>query len=279
MSGFDFASTALAYASRGWRVFPAFSKNRPAVKWKDEAITDEAQIRKWWSRWPHALVGLPTGQAFVALDVDVKTSPTGFDTLERLGFALWFSTPTVNTPSGGSHGYFKVPTPAIRNTNGTRGRGIGPQLDWRGLGGYVIAPSPDSGYSWDPYLGIDTPLAEVPAALLPIEKARDSAPAPRSDGLSRYAEGALDQACRAILAAPEGEQEHTLNAECLSIGSLAGAGGIPQSIALQALLYIASRIPDYDPNRPWRTIEIDAKVRRAFAHGLAHPRKSEVRHG
>ena len=31
--------------------------------------------------------------------------------------------------------YFSCPDPVIRNTNGSLGRGIGPQLDWRGLGG------------------------------------------------------------------------------------------------------------------------------------------------
>jgi hypothetical protein len=246
---------ALSYAGRGWAVFPALAKNRPAVKWKDAATTDQAQIRKWWQRWPNALIGLLTGEAFVVLDVDVRASPTGFDTLERLGFPLWFSTPTVNTPSGGSHGYFRCPDPPIRNTNGGRGRGIGPQLDWRGLGGYVIAPSPSSGYEWDPHLGIDTPMAEVPTALLPksVSDRETVSAAPQSDGLTRYAEGALD-------------------GECFSIGTLAGAGQIPTSFARDTLRWAAMQMVSYDPARPWLAGTIEAKVNKAFDAGLRLPR-------
>ena len=104
-------SNALDYAARGWRVYPALRKDQPLVKrWPEIATTDEATIRAWWKRWPRALIGLPTGEAFVVLDVDVKTSPTGFDTLEDFGFPLGFETPTVHTPSGGVHAYFRTPS-------------------------------------------------------------------------------------------------------------------------------------------------------------------------
>src|SRR6516165_11242583 len=188
---------AAGYASRGWRVFPCLAKERPLVKWRDAATTDHETVLAWWKRWPHALIGLPTGETFVVLDVDVKTSPTGFDTLVDKGEPLWWATPTVITPSGGAHAYFRVPSPPIRNTNGQRGRGIGPNLDWRGVGGYVVAPSAHSGYSWDLHLGIDTPMADVPAALLPVKEKRTCTEFFQLDavtGLDRYAEAALDKA-------------------------------------------------------------------------------------
>jgi hypothetical protein len=102
-------------------------------------------------------------------------------------------------------------------------------------------------------------------------------PIARSQGLSRYAEAALDAACDAILSAPAGQQEQTLNAEAFSIGTLAGAGGIPAGLALKALLHAANRMPDHDPAWPWRPEEIDYKVGRAFKDGLAHPRRLEMR--
>jgi len=193
---------------------------------------------------------------------------------------LWWTTPTVITPSGGAHAYFRVPSPPIRNTAGKRGRGIGPNLDWRGIGGYVVAPSAHSGYSWDLHLGIDTPMADVPAALLPVKEKRTCTEFFQLDavtGLDRYAEAALDKACRAILAARNGEQENTLNSECFSIGTLAGSGQIPTGFARDTLRWAALQIVAYDPNRPWLAGTIEAKVNKAFEAGLRLPRGR--RHG
>jgi Bifunctional DNA primase/polymerase, N-terminal len=270
--------TALSYAARDWPVFPRRGKGGPLVKWGSEATTDEKQIRDWWRRWPDAQIGIVTGAQLDVLDIDCKgDGPTGFDTLADLGFPLWFTTPTVHTQSGGCHAYFAAPAVPIRNTAGTQGRGIGVQLDWRGVGGCVVAPSPGSRYRWDPILGPDTPLAEVPAALLPRQP-RASAlggPAPVSpDGLTRYAAAALDKACRLILAARRGEQETTLNNECFSIGTLAGAGGIPSQFARSTLQWAASQLPDLDPSRPWRPGEAASKAVISFDAGVRQPRRS-----
>src|SRR5262249_5686734 len=153
---------------------------------------------------------------------------SGFDSLEELGFSILPETPMAHTTSGGLHLYFSAPDIMnIRNTAGHRGRGIGPGLDWRGDGGYIIAPSPSSGYEWDPIWNLRTvPLAPVPHTLLPgtAKPIHVSKPARQTTGLSPYAEAALDSACRKIMAASAGVQEITLNGECFSIGTLAGAG-------------------------------------------------------
>jgi putative DNA primase/helicase len=266
---------ALAYAERLGRVFPAQDKNAPLVKWRDAATTDPGIITAWWRRWPKAMVGYPTGIKHTVLDVDVKDPAAyGFDSLDELGFAILPDVPIAHTPSGGVHLYFETPDPPIRNTNSNKGRGIGPGLDWRGLGGYVILPSAESGYWWDPHLGIDAPLAEVPPELLPREpvQTKPGRPVQPESGLSRYAEAALDRACRAILGAPRGEQEATLNGECFAIGTLAAAGGVPSGFARDALRWAASQLPSYDPRRPWGANELAAKVDCAFNAGLLHPR-------
>lgn len=278
-------ATALAYAQqRGWPVFPC--------QWRGErrkqpllprpglhlASKDPAQIEAWWTRWPTALIGVPTDKAsgFVVLDIDVKDPRAyGFDTLvETLGFTILPVTPMVHTGSGGLHLYFDPGRHAIRNTTGKKGRGIGAGLDWRGDGGYVVVPSDGSGYSWDPHYGPDTPLAAVPLDLLPlIPERRARKPVEEVDGLSPYARAALNSACRNIVSSPSGEQEATLNAEAFAIGTLAGAGGIPEGFALRTLLWAASQIRDHDSRRPWRAAEIEDKVKRAFADGLSRPRE------
>lgn len=248
-----------------------------------DASTDPGVIARWWMRWPDSWIGAPTGEALgaVILDIDRKGGVDGFDTLDDLGFGVLPDTPMVHTASGGLHLYFKIPPGGLRNTNGKRGRGIGPGLDWRGTGGYVILPSVSSGYHWDPHQNIDTvPLAEVPAALLPRVPVREAPAKPvrPETGLSPYAAKALDDACRKIAGAPSGEQEATLNGEAFSIGTLAGAGAIPHSFAFQALVWAAGRMPSYDSRRPWIASELNRKVSRAFNDGVNQPRRSAA-HG
>jgi hypothetical protein len=286
--------TALDYAGKfGWLVFPCkpWPDKSPLTRngWWD-ASKAPATIAAWWERSPQALIGVPTGKAsgFVVLDIDVKDPhANGFDTLgNKLGLPTLPPTRMVHTASGGLHLHLDPGEHTICNTAGGRGRGIGPGLDWRGEGGYVIVPSrlapepdPDNpGYWWDPVCGPETPLAPVPAALLPrAPERKPRKPVAAADGLSPYARAALDGACRRIVRAANGAQEATLNSECFAIGTLAGADAIPEHFALEVLVWTASQIPDYDPRRPWRAAELENKVRRAFDAGVSRPRQR--RHG
>lgn len=274
--------TAFSYSDgKGWPVFPCQweygpDRKKPLIAdWDVNATTDRHMIDEWWGRWPHALVGVPTGKrsGFVVLDVDRKNGVNGFETLKALGFPSLPETRKSHTPADGVHLHFDPCTNDIRNTCGDRGRGIGKGLDWRGEGGYVIVPTDYSGYAWDLARGLSSAAIPVPEALLPREPRRTAHESGvRNDGLSPYAMGALDSACRAILDAPNGAQEDTLNSECFSIGSLAGAGHVPEHAALRALLGAASKIHSFDARRPWRPTEIELKVRRSFAAGLKKPR-------
>lgn len=278
-------SAALAYGDGGWAVFPcAPTTKKPLIEdWPNIATRDPVQIESWWRRSARALIGCPTGEknGFVVLDVDVKNpGKYGIDTLADLGFAILPVTPIAHTQSGGLHLYFQRPAAGLRNTAGSRGRGIGPGLDWRGDGGYVVLPSPESRYWWDPHWNFDTvALAKVPAALLPREPETAIATLPTrpASGLSPYAEAALESACRKIVAAPNGEQRDTLNNEAFAIGTLAGAGAVSRDFAYRALLWAAQRMPSYDARRPWRPQQLETTARRAFADGCRHPRRR--RHG
>jgi hypothetical protein len=276
---------ALTHAAAGRAVFPCVWRDGPARKKPItdngllDAALDPAKIGSWWDKYPQALIGLPTGRAsgFVVLDIDIKfDNANGYDTLDDLGFGILPDTPLVHTASGGLHLWFLPPATELRNTSGARGRGIGAGLDWRGEGGYVIAPSPDSGYSWDPHWNLDTaPLAEVPTGLLPreIEQSEEASPAPiRPQPLSKYAEVALDGAVKAVVDAPVGEQYLTLNMEVYGIARLVAGGVIPAGVAMAGLQWAARQMRSYDPRRPWSQNELDRLVRRSFADGLGNPR-------
>jgi hypothetical protein len=272
---------ALALAAKGIPVFPCIAqgprrKTPHTPRGFHDATTDPTIIRRWWTLWPDALIGMPTGHAsgYVVLDIDVKCSEAnGFDSLEDLGRSVLPMTPMVHTASGGLHVYFGADDRELRCSAGL----LGPGLDIRADGGYVIVPAPGSGYEWDPLYNPDTTaLMPAPDWLWPPKPSRAALPPPPkpAEGLSRYGEAAIERACNAIARAPAGEQERVLNCESFCIGSLAGAGHAPADIALRALLRAGGAMPDHDGRWPWRSEEIDLKVRRAFAAGMQHPREA-----
>ena len=267
------------YIARGWPIFPCHAtgpqrkKPRTARGFHD-ATSDQDVVARWWRAWPDALIALATGapSGVAVLDIDIKDpKANGFDLLEDLGIVLP-STPMAHTASGGLHLYFRNPERELKCSAGL----LGPGLDVRATGGYVILPSPGSGYDWDPIWNFDTcePIA-APDWLWPVKPSPPPGKMPTfapGDGLTSYGRAALEGTCEGIFRATGGEQERTLNAECFSIGTLVAAGGIPAGLALRTLLRAAAAMPDYNPRWPWRSEEIDLKVRRAFDAGLANPR-------
>ena len=274
---------ALFYAEQGQPVFPCdwrrSRRKRPLTEHgHKDATADPDVVSKWWSRWPIALVGSPTGLTSVVLDIDLRSG--GFETIAALGFPELPKTPTVRTAGDGRHLYFQIPDPPIGNTTGARGRGIGTGLDWRGVGGYVILPAPNTGYEWlDDTFSL--PLAPIPAGLMPkpqpvivLNPERPVISTEPCSTLSAYGRAALWSAAERILTAPNGEQETTLNGECYSIGQLAGRGDVPPDVALQVLLTAAGGMPSYDSSRPWQPDHLEYKVHRAFDAGFGRPRPS-----
>jgi hypothetical protein len=269
---------ALAYAATGRRVFPLADKRTSLIRWKEGATTDPAIITEWWTRRPDALIGAVTGEVDCVLDVD---PPDGFATLAALSVSPeHFETPAAFTPRGGLHLHYAIPASGpFPGTAGAQGCGIGANLDWRCKGNYIVLPSPGSGYEWEPAHTPAIPLAEAPPGLLPrkpeapcLPKGGDSPQqgrhtAPSDDRRSLILAGAFNSAERAILAAPNGQQEAVFSYQCFSIGRLvAGIGG--QGEAIWRLISAGERMTDYDPRRPWTAQEIARKVEQCFQRGL-----------
>jgi putative DNA primase/helicase len=289
----DPVSAALAYAERGWPVCPwasAGDRKYPLTTHGHlDATTDAEAIQAWWRRWPLALPAIATGErsGVVALDIDVRPDGSGFDTLEAMDVAAHAETPTTHTPRRGCAVLFRWPGHFVKTIAGRLGleyldlepdkQKRGSHLDIRGDGGSLILP-PGPGRTWDPYLGPDTPLADMPAWMLIPEPAAPAAPVlrdeppPRPQQISRYAEVALDRAVAAIVAAPAGQQHDTLNREIYSIARLVAGGTIPAGLAVDSLRWAARQIRSHDQRRPWKPLDLDKAVRSAFADGLARPR-------
>ncbi|MBA3519070.1 MAG: bifunctional DNA primase/polymerase [Rhizobiales bacterium] len=103
-----------------------------------DATTHTRQITAWWRRWPDANLAVATGAnaGVWVLDIDPGTGgEESIATLEAVHGeipATW----CVETGGGGLHLWFLMPDAALRNSAGR----LGPGLDVRADGGYVIVP-------------------------------------------------------------------------------------------------------------------------------------------
>jgi putative DNA primase/helicase len=103
-----------------------------------DATTDSDRVREWWTLYPEANIGMPTGawSGVVVLDVDPEKG--GLESLlalvRRYGTLPW--TRLVHTGGDSLHLFFEHPGIYTRSSAGK----MGPGLDLLGDGGYVLLP-------------------------------------------------------------------------------------------------------------------------------------------
>lgn len=161
----DMLGAALWYAEQGLRVFPLSPGTKIPFKGSSgclDASSNPDVIRGWWENSPNANVGIATGYKVDVVDIDgakgqaTRTEhwcydeacraagsqprpPAGwtercdhsgiFNLIERMNVGK------VSTPRPGGMHLF-IPADA----SAANGASLGPGVDYRGLGGYVVAP-------------------------------------------------------------------------------------------------------------------------------------------
>lgn len=253
-------AAALAWAARGFRVFPLPpGANGPPLweAWPTLATNDPAQITAWWTdaltgyHQPHNVGVCTTGLCVV--DLDNKKGKQGQREYEALGGA--FDTLTVRTPTGGYHLYYKPPRPVPNSADR-----IAPGVDVRGENGYVVAPGstrPDGAYE----LLFDAPLAEPPPWLLDVAGApatvtRGAVPAVELDTPS-----ALAAAAAWLASAPPAVEGLGGDARTYQVACEVRDRGVSAPRALELLLSWNERCAP-----PWPIEELRAKVENAYAY-------------
>jgi len=165
MGSNEIIEAALTYLEKhSFSIIPVQPENKkPYLKWAEfqNRKPTHDEVQDWFQRWPRAMIGIVTGMVsgIVVIDIDQ------LEAYEALSAYLpnFTGIPTVETPRGGRHLYFRVPGKRIRNKVG---RPTG--CDFRGEGGYIIAPPSINGrgkeYRWLLSLDEVPSLQELPEA-------------------------------------------------------------------------------------------------------------------
>lgn len=247
------AEAAIAAAACGWAVFPCRpGDKRPAIdRWEDRASADPAHVAvAWRDRYRHANVGIACGPSgLVVIDLDTEShggqpaagcSEPGIrdgrdvlaDLAERAAQS-WPATYSVATPSGGLHLYFEVLSPGreIRNSAGK----IGPMIDVRGAGGYVVGAGSVIG-SRTYEIADERPVEPLPRWLADLADPprRERSAAVPAGPVSRY--GRLRGIIEAVLASEPGTRNGRLYWAACRAAEMVAGGQLDRATAERVLL-------------------------------------------
>ena len=267
----DKLAAALAWAARGFRVFPLAENTKDAPLWPgwtETASADPAVIAGWW-RDPvsgmtlaHNIGVLTTG--LIVADLDMKDGKNGVETF--VGLDLAFETLTVRTPSGGFHVYYHDAGFDVGNSQQSIGRGI----DVRAFHGYVLAPGSEiDGRAY--VVEIDEPVALVPATLLSrckLPGAKDR----RTTSIDLDTPSAIALATAHLEAAAPATEGQGGDARTFQVACEVRDLGVSEPVALELMSggWNGRCAP------PWDLDELTAKVANAYAYaqnveGKKHP--------
>jgi hypothetical protein len=294
---------ALAYAARGIPVYPihwphptrggaALACSCPRGRYCDrpakhplvwhgvkDATTSPAQLQRWWQRWPDANIGLATGIVFDALDID---GLQGMAALREHAPAVGrrHPGPLVATGGGGWH-YWYAPAGF-----GNRPPRALTHVDWRGLGGSVLAPpsrhASGGRYRWLRSLD-QASLPEVPAALRALLQPQrpPASPSPPSGFQPAqlgypYARQALAAELAILAQARPRSRNRTLNRCAFKVYRYVAGGLLDEQQVTTALTTVAISL-GLGAAEVHRTLASARTAARAFPRGL--PARPDHGHG
>jgi hypothetical protein len=218
---------ALSLARGGVPVFPCGGDKRPYTRngFKDASANLDI-IKRWWSTWPDALIGVPSGEKFVVVDVDLQHR----EAQEWYARANIPPTRTHITRSGGRHIFFQ-PHDGVRCSASK----LWKHVDTRGSGGFII---------WWAAAGLDVlqpnMLAPVPDWIVLALERKPVEPVAvpiQLDGLPARIAGVI----RAITGAAQGERNHVCFWGACRLAELVDQQALGRAEAVAIVIEAASR--------------------------------------
>jgi Bifunctional DNA primase/polymerase, N-terminal len=228
---------ALRLAAHGMPCFPCRDKKPTCPHGFKDATCNYEQLRALFARYPGNLVGVPCGDRFVVIDLD----------LQHVEALAWYErhrnelplTRTHETPSSGRHLLFK-PHPQVKCTSSK----IAPHIDTRGAGGYLI---------WWPATGLNVlhggTLATVPdfilQALKPIQPRPLCLSSMDIEAARRKAPAKIRGLISRVVRTSEGNRNGVIFWAATKVRDMARSGEIDrteQSAAVMALLHAGAEI-------------------------------------
>ena len=225
---------ALKLARQGITVFPCKDANKAPLTqhgFKD-ASADGNVVHEWWTRWPDALIGVPTGVKFCVLDLD----------LQYVEAQAWYDehrhelplTRAHTTRSGGRHLLFQATSQIGCSTSK-----LVPHIDTRGLGGYII---------WWPAQGLQVlhpqSLQPVPDWIIEALNAKPKVVPYRPRRSLRPPEDVrrkLDGIIRSIAFAHEGQRNRLCFWGACRLAEMVAEGAFTRNYAIDIAVEAASR--------------------------------------
>lgn len=224
---------ALAYAKRGWSVFPLQPRSKiPAVLWLQfnrEAPTED-MIRRWWSDCPIYNIAIVTGaiSGIFVVDCDNAQMVEGHESLPDY-------VPTLSSKTAhGRHFIYQHPGHRVRNQ-------VGNGIDIRGDNGYIVTP-PSIHPSGAQYRWIKAPVQTAPRAIReliapPARQQRINPAGGTGSGKSgTWARVILEREVQAVALASKGLRNNALNRAAYNMGQLIGDGLITRGVVENALM-------------------------------------------
>jgi hypothetical protein len=230
-----------------------------ATSWSN----DSAQWMRWRAENPGCNFGVECGPSgLIVIDIDVLDG-----VLQREAFAAWWRAnvgdeprqPTVRTPSGGLHIYFRLPASENRAWGQPK---LCPGVDVRAGNGYVVAPFSVTNRASDPrvkadgqYVLLRNDIDTAPGALVEhctrvnkpnrivsrkLDLAYDGYPVGR--GERDFVQNRVNNAIDMLRSAPDGSRNNTLFRASAMIGVHIADGAIDPSIAQELLTEAAVEI-------------------------------------
>ncbi|MGW4462185.1 bifunctional DNA primase/polymerase [Micromonospora sp. NPDC004704] len=292
---FDLLAPALRYAEQGWPVFMLGRSKRPVANCEPcreadndhdpaactcltchgfyAASTDPLQVAAIVAAIPGGQLALRAGTASGLVVVDIDPRNGGDRTMREL-IAAGLLPPTVHvvTGSGGRHLYYRHPGRPVPCSQGKPGMGLGPGIDVKSDGGYVVLPPsvhPATGrpYRWVPGRQVE----EMPPALVEAcQPVAPSLPTEPTGPISTREAGGISQPDRLLAAhldsisrATAGTRRTTLYGAARGVARMVAADAIQREDAISALT-IAGREAEQTDR------DIRAAIRGGFrAEGVA----------